>query len=90
MATLASLVSTVGTGLGAALSAAEAEHEQVWELPMPAWAFGAVALGLFLLLLLITWFFRNTAHTMIYGPGGVREGADPIPHPDQHHQGPRH
>lgn len=70
----------------ATLITAEAEHEQLYELPMPAWMFGAVALALFLLLLLITWFFRNTAHTMIYGPGGVREGRDPIPHPDHGHR----
>jgi hypothetical protein len=31
------------------------------ELPMPAWAFGAVCFGGFLMLLGVLWTFRNTA-----------------------------
>ncbi len=72
---------------------AEGEHEQLWQLPMPAWAYGAIALGAFLLLLLLTWFFRNAGHAMVYGPGGVKEGADPHAPGAQghgHHSGAGH
>lgn len=31
------------------------------ELPMPAWLFGAIAMGAFLLLLGVLWSFRGTA-----------------------------
>ena len=31
------------------------------ELPMPAWAFGAIAFGSFIVLLGVLWSFRNTA-----------------------------
>lgn len=56
--------------------------EETRELPLPAWSYGAISLGLLLLLLLITWFFRNAGHTLVYGPGGVRQGADPHASPD--------
>ncbi|MBW3084434.1 hypothetical protein KEM60_00622 [Austwickia sp. TVS 96-490-7B] len=48
-------------------------HEVVWELPMPDWAYGVIALAAFMLLLLITWLFRNAGHTLMEGP-------DMVPH----------
>ncbi|MDO5696598.1 MAG: hypothetical protein Q4G51_01360 [Dermatophilus congolensis] len=36
-------------------------------LPMPAWAYGAVALALGVLLLVFTWMFRHSAAAMIDG-----------------------
>jgi hypothetical protein len=64
----------------------ETETEKVWELPIPAFVYGIIALGLFLLALLLVWLFRNMAQTMIYGPGGAREGQDPLA--AAHHGGP--
>jgi hypothetical protein len=40
---------------------ATAGTEKLRELPMPAWAFGAVAFASFLVLLGVLWTFRNTA-----------------------------
>lgn len=67
-----------------ALLAAEAE-EHAWILPMPAWAYGAIALAVALLLLGIVWTFRNMGHTLMNGPeyvdhhavsgGGAQSGA---------------
>jgi hypothetical protein len=42
----------------AALLVAEAVHV---ELPMPAWMYGAIALGAFVVLGIVTWSFRNVA-----------------------------
>jgi hypothetical protein len=38
-----------------------AETQQLRELPMPAWAYGAMAMGSLVLLLGVLWLFRNTA-----------------------------
>ena len=35
--------------------------ETLRELPMPAWAYGAIAFGCFVVLLGVLWSFRNTA-----------------------------
>jgi len=51
--------------LFAAASEAGGHH-----LPMPAWAFGLLALLVFLGLLLFVWMFRHTAQTMIEGGHG--------------------
>ena len=40
---------------------ATAGTEKLRELPMPPWAFGAIAFATFLLLLGVLWSFRNTA-----------------------------
>ena len=40
---------------------ATAGTETLRELPMPAWAFGAIAFGCFVVLLGVLWSFRNTA-----------------------------
>jgi hypothetical protein len=42
-------------------SAVTAANTKLRELPMPTWAFGAIALGAFLALLGVLWMFRNTA-----------------------------
>ncbi|GMA40070.1 hypothetical protein [Mobilicoccus caccae] len=39
-------------------------------LPMPAWAFGVLALAVFAVLLLFVWMFRHTAQAMIEGGRG--------------------
>jgi energy-converting hydrogenase Eha subunit H len=44
-----------------ATALASAGTESVRELPMPPWAFGAVAFGCFVVLLGVLWTFRNTA-----------------------------
>ena len=44
-----------------AASLAAAETAKLRELPMPPWAFGAIALASFLALLGVLWTFRNTA-----------------------------
>ena len=44
-----------------AASLVAAETAQLRELPMPPWAFGAIALASFLALLGVLWTFRNTA-----------------------------
>ena len=46
--------------MSAAASLATAEAA-VRELPMPPWAFGAIALASFVALLGVLWSFRNTA-----------------------------
>ncbi len=53
--------------------AAPATHA-VNHLPMPAWAFGAIALAVGLLLLVFTWLFRHTAAVMIDGPAAHHGG----------------
>jgi hypothetical protein len=73
---------------------ATAGTERLRELPMPAWAYGAIALASFLLLLGVLWTFRNTAakyDTPVraeQGPGG-RHGDVPGSHgaadPGGHH-----
>lgn len=68
--------------------AAESGPEQLWDLPMPAWAYGAVAVAVALLLLLLVWAFRNVAGNVIYGPSGPRAGQ---PRTVEHHtDGQRH
>ncbi len=54
-------------------------HEAVWELPIPAWSYGAIALAAFLLLLGIAWVFRNAGHTLMTAPD-VREHGAPGDH----------
>jgi hypothetical protein len=44
-----------------AVTLATAVTAKVRELPMPAWAYGAIALACFLALLGVLWTFRNTA-----------------------------
>lgn len=53
----------------ATLATAEGAHV-VNHLPMPAWAYGAIALGLGVLLLVFTWMFRHSAAAMIEGGRG--------------------
>ena len=48
--------------LNSALIAAAQEAEQHRELPMPAWAFGLIALGAFFALFLFTWSFRSVGN----------------------------
>jgi heme/copper-type cytochrome/quinol oxidase subunit 2 len=45
-----------------ALVAAAEGAEQHRELPMPAWAFGLIALGIFFSLFLFTWSFRSVGN----------------------------
>lgn len=45
--------------IGAILATAATESEHVRELPMPPWAYGAVALAGLLGLLLVTFAFRS-------------------------------
>ena len=40
---------------------ATAGTETLRDLPMPAWAYGAIAFGCFVVLLGVLWSFRNTA-----------------------------
>ena len=42
-------------------SLATAGTETARQLPMPAWAYGAIAFGSFVVLLGVLWSFRNTA-----------------------------
>ncbi len=44
-----------------ATALASAGTESARELPMPPWAFGAIAFGCFVVLLGVLWTFRNTA-----------------------------
>lgn len=46
-----------------------ASEEAAYELPMPAWAFGAIALAVVFLLLLLVWMFRRTAGVPRRGHG---------------------
>jgi len=45
----------------AAATLATAETAKLRELPMPTWAYGAIALASFFALLGVLWSFRNTA-----------------------------
>jgi len=47
--------------MSAAAALVSAGTEPVRQLPMPPWAFGAIALGCFVVLLGVLWSFRNTA-----------------------------
>jgi hypothetical protein len=44
-----------------ATALATAGTESVRDMPMPPWAFGAIAFGCFIVLLGVLWSFRNTA-----------------------------
>jgi hypothetical protein len=61
------------------------------ELPMPAWAFGAIAFASFLVLLGVLWSFRNTAakyDTPVraeHGGHGDAQGSPGVPDPGAHH-----
>ncbi len=55
-------------------------HEVVWHLPMPAWAYGALALAIFIVLLGVVWSFRNMGHTYMTQP-------DVVPHSPGHDAG---
>ena len=69
---------------------ATAETEQLRELPMPPWVFGAIALGSFIMLLGVLWSFRNTAskydtpagagHPDAHGSPGSHGATDPGAH----------
>jgi hypothetical protein len=73
---------------------ATAGTEKLRELPMPAWAFGAIALASFLVLLGVLWTFRNTAakydtpvraeHARGSGPGDA-PGSHGATDPGAHH-----
>lgn len=45
-----------------ALVAAAEVAEEHRDLPMPAWVFGAIALGVFFLLFAVTWSFRSVGN----------------------------
>ena len=45
-----------------ALVAAAQEAEEHRDLPMPAWAFGLIAIGVFFGLFAITWSFRSVGN----------------------------
>jgi hypothetical protein len=69
---------------------AAAGTEEVRALPMPDWAFGAIAFASFMVLLGVLWSFRNTAarfdtpirvsHDDSGDPHGSRRAADPGAH----------
>jgi hypothetical protein len=69
---------------------ATAETEKLRELPMPPWAYGAIAFGCFVVLLGVLWSFRNTAarhdrparasHGDAHGSQGSHGSADPGAH----------
>lgn len=44
-----------------------AQAHVVTPLPIPAWAYGLIALAVVLLLLVATWMFRRSAGVAIYG-----------------------
>ncbi len=61
-------------------------EEQTRELPMPALAFGALAIVTFLALLGVLWAFRGTAQTIASGHHGESaHHGDPGDHQDGHH-----
>ncbi len=68
-ALLASAVLAAGS-----LAAETGGPHVVWQLPIPAIAYGAISLGIFALLLGITWMFRNAGHTLMVGPDTVEHG----------------
>ena len=82
---------TVMTATTSALANLAAEGGER-ALPMPPWAFGAIALGVVLLLLLVTWFFRHAAQAAIEGDAYAAH--DPrtasTAHPAGPHGGARH
>ncbi|MCA0438065.1 MAG: hypothetical protein M9891_18740 [Austwickia sp.] len=73
------------------LAAEEGGHgggHTVWQLPMPAWAYGALALAIFFILLGVVWSFRNMGHTYMTQPDVVDHG--PGGHPTQGGYGSAH
>ena len=70
---------------------ATAGTEKLRELPMPAWAFGAIAFASFLVLLGLLWSFRNTAakyDTTVrvqHGEPGGQPGSHGSTDPGAHH-----
>ena len=42
-------------------------EETLREMPMPPWAYGAIALGVILALLGVVWMFRHTAQVVLDG-----------------------
>jgi hypothetical protein len=62
-----------------AATLAAAETAKVRELPMPPWAFAALAFAFFVVLLGVLWSFRNTAakydkpDTGSHGPGSATD-----------------
>lgn len=60
-----------------AILAAEGGSEMEWELPMPNWAYGALALAVFLILLGVVWSFRNAGHTYMTQPDVVEHDHGP-------------
>ena len=71
-------------------SLSTAGTEKLRELPMPAWAYGAIAFGCFVVLLGVLWSFRHTAakydtpvrvrHDDSGDPQGSRGATDPGAH----------
>ena len=81
-------MSALAAAFSASLVSAASPHV-VNHLPMPAWAYGVIALGLMVVLLLFTWFFRHSAAAMIEGGRG-RSGAGHTPGAgDSGHKGSR-
>jgi len=61
--------------MSSAAALAAAGTENIRELPMSPYAFGAVSFAFFLVLLAVLWTFRNTA-AKYDKPIRVREGSD--------------
>ncbi|WP_431277255.1 hypothetical protein [Leifsonia poae] len=49
------------------------------ELPMPTWAYGAIALAIFFVLAIVIWSYRDVAnrHSHKAGPGAAAHAAAP-------------
>lgn len=56
------------------LAAEGGGHEMVWQLPIPAWSYGALSLAIFVILLGVVWSFRNAGHTYMTQPDIVEHG----------------
>jgi len=72
------------------VSLAAARTEELRVLPMPAWAFGAIAFAAFMVLLGVLWSFRNTAakHVrpiMVNRDGPGDSGSQGTTDPGAHH-----
>ncbi|GAA1443836.1 hypothetical protein [Leifsonia poae] len=75
------------------LTALLAATETHVELPMPTWAFGAIALAVFAVLGFVIWTYRDVAnrHSHKAGPGAAEHAAAPgathhgTGHPTQGH-----
>lgn len=86
-------MSKLSWALLAAAEGGEEHAEPLWELPIPAWSYGAISLVIFLLLLGLVWMFRNMAHTLMYGRDGrpvTSSGAGTRPAPGARGHGMPH